>query len=297
MWIYFAILSALFLGVYDVFKKLSVDKNAVIPVLFGSTGTNLALISIFFALSKFDVLSANSPFFIPVIDAQFHVLLLLKAILVLTSWICVFFAMKHLPITLVSPIRSTSPVVTLLGGLIVFGEHLSGYQWVGVLVTVLFFFLYSNVGKLEGVKFSGSKWFFFLLLGTFLGGLSGLYDKYLCNTLGINKNGVQYYYTFYQFLLLIPLVLFTWLPIRKSNPFQWRWSIPFIGLFLFISDFLYFYSLSYTDASISIVSLLRRGSVIVVFILGYFVFKEQNFKKKIPYLIGLLVGILLLLFK
>lgn len=297
MWLILALSSSLFLGVYDIFKKLSVNKNAVIPVLLGSTGANLVLISILFFLSKGGVLQIDSIFYIPAIQWQHHLLLIFKAILVLSSWICVFFAMKHLPITMVAPIRSTSPIITLLGGVLIFSEKLSHYQWLGVVITILFFFSYSTMSKSEDVKVGFSKWNTLLLIGTFLGGVSGLYDKYLCNTLGLNKNGVQFYYTMYQFLLLIPLVFLVWFPIRKNNPFEWRWAIPFIGLFLFVADFLYFFALSYDDASISIVSLLRRGSVVVVFAISYFVFKEQGYRKKIPYIIGLLVGMALLMIK
>lgn len=297
MWITLAIFSAFFLGVYDIFKKLSVDRNAVIPVLLGSTSFNLLFISTLFILSRFSFIADDSSFYTPLLELQFHGLLFAKAVLVLSSWICVFFSMKHLPITFVSPIRSTSPVVTLLGGVFLFNENLSNYQWLGVLVTFLFFFLYSNTGKNDGVSQFNKKWFYLLVLGTFLGGISGLYDKYLCNTLALNKNSVQFYYTFYQFLLLLPLVFLIWYPIRKNNPFQWRWSIPFIGVLLFLSDFLYFYALSDLEASISIVSLVRRGSVIVVFVLGYFVFKEQKIKQKLPYLLGLLLGIVLLTMK
>lgn len=297
MWLFLALSSALFLGIYDIFKKLSVSKNAVIPVLLGSTGANLLLISLLFVLSKGGFVEVDSIFFIPEIELKHHLLLVFKAVLVLSSWICVFFAMKHLPITLVAPIRSSSPIITLLGGVLIFSEQLSVFQWFGVLITIVFFFSYSTVGKDGDTKVGFSKWNTLLFLGTFLGGVSGLYDKYLLNTLGLNKNGVQFYYTLYQFLLLIPLVFLVWFPIRKNNPFEWRWAIPFIGFFLFIADFLYFFALSYDDASISIVSLLRRGSVVVVFVISYFVFKESGYRKKIPYIIGLLIGMALLMIK
>lgn len=87
------------------------------------------------------------------------------------------------------------------------------------------------------------------------------------------------------------VMLFIWLPTRKqTTPFVWRWSILFISLFLTAADMAYFYALSCPGAMIAIVSMVRRGSVIVSFLFGAMIFKEKNLRSKAIDLLFVLLG-------
>ncbi len=290
MWWLLALISAIFLGIYDVVKKVSVNGNAVLPVLLVSSISGAILFIPLLIISKLNYISSDHLFYIPSVTLVEHAQLFLKSVIVVTSWIFSFFALKHLPLTIVSPIRATGPLWTLIGAIIVFSERLSTYQWIGIAITLTFFYMFSLAGKTEGISFRKNKWIFFIILGTLFGAISGLYDKYLLRE--INRMAVQCYFTFYQVVLFIPIVFFLWWPKRhKLSPFKWRWSIPFIGIFLIVADFFYFYALHIPESMISIVSALRRGSVVVAFIFGAYLFKEKNIKTKTIYLIGILLGI------
>lgn len=295
MWVVLALFSAILLGIYEVFKKLGVNGNAVLPVLFLSTITS----SIIFFPPVIGSLIVPDFFisislFVPSLTFNEHLLILLKSAIVVSSWIFAFFAVKNLPITIVGPIRATGPVWTLLGAIIIFNEHLNFYQWVGVIVTFFFFFMLSTTGKNEGINFSTNKWVFFIVAATFLGAISGLYDKFIISR--IDRLAVQAWFSFYQVLLLFPVLAITrWgIPKTQRIPFEFRGSIILIGIFLVLADFLYFKALSYNDSMISIISALRRGGVIISFVVGAIVFNEKNLKKKGFYLAGILAGILLI---
>lgn len=58
--------------------------------------------------------------------------------------------MKHLPITIVGPINATRPVMVLVGAMLVFGERLNLYQWIGVMLAVASFFMFSRSGRKKG---------------------------------------------------------------------------------------------------------------------------------------------------
>lgn len=293
MWFLYALISALFLGIYDVLKKVSVNNNAVFPTLLISTATSALLFVPIFAISRLGIIDANHLLYIPKANLHVHLLILAKAVLVLTSWVFSFFAIKHLPLTVVSPIRATGPLWTLIGAIIIFGEQLNYLQWLGIIVTLVFFYLFSTIGKLEGISFRNNRWFWFIILATLTGAASGLYDKYLMHNL--NRMAVQSWFSVYQALIMVPIVLLIWYPKRKKNsPFVFRWSIPLVGIMLVIADFAYFYALSHPEALISIISALRRGSVIIAFIFGAILFKEKNIKRKSIYLGGILTGILFL---
>ncbi len=295
IWLWLAIGSAVFLGIYDVMKKLSLNENAVLPTLLFSSVSGAILFIIPFALSKYNFLQTGDLFFVGEISLKEHVLIFLKTLIVLSSWILAFFAIKNLPLTIVTPIRSTSPVWTLMGAIIIFHEQLSPLQWTGMIITLIFFYLFSTAGKLEGIHFKNNKYVWFIIGATIIGGGSGLYDKFLLQR--IDRMAVQTYFTFYQVLVMLIVVAFLWWPERNKNTkFEWRWTIPLIGVFLALADFLYFYALTYPDALISIISALRRVSVIISFGMGAILFKEQNIKKKGIWLIGILIGVLFLIF-
>ena len=296
MWAIFAIASAIFLGTYDVFKKLSLNHNAVLPVLFFSTLTYATVFLPLVVVSAvYPELLSQTIFFVPAVPLTQHGYFLLKSLIVTSSWIFAFFAIKHLPLTIVSPIRATGPIWIILGAIVIFSEHLSPIQWIGTSVTLLFFYLFSLAGKSEGFHFTTNKWVLFLIAGTLLGSVSGLYDKFLVHN--FNKMAMQAWSAIYQVALLIPVILFLWYPRRAANtPFQWRWAIPMIGLFLVVADFLYFYAIGCEGSLISVISALRRGGVIISFTLGAVVFQEKNIKKKGWLLLGIVTGVIILVF-
>jgi transporter family protein len=112
---------------------------------------------------------------------------------------------------------------------------------------------------------------------------------------GIQPASVQAWCGLYIALLYAALTLVMWVPKRKVQIFSWRWSIVFISIFLSIADFCYFNALSQEGALLAVISLIRRGSVIVSFSLGALIFKERNIKSKALALCILLVGLYFLL--
>ena len=301
MWLAFAFLSAALLGFYDVFKKQSLKNNAVVPVLFLNT---LFCSLIFLPFIVFSAcgssLMEGSLFHVPMVGWEAHKYIVLKSCIVLSSWLLGYFGIKHLPITLVGPINATRPVMVLVGAMLVFGERLNLYQWIGVLLAIISVFLLSRSGKKEGIDFKNNRWVFAIVGAAVLGAISGLYDKYLMapvseGGIGLDRMVVQSWYNIYQCLMMGTMLLLLWYPKRKNTtPFHWHWAIIFISIFLSAADFVYFYALSLEDAMISIVSMIRRGSVIVSFLFGAMVFREKNLKSKAIDLLLILIGMVFL---
>lgn len=294
MWLLLAFCSAALLGFYDVFKKKSLAGNAVLPVL----GLNTLFSSLIFL--PFILISHFRPewlqqtiFFVPDAGWEVHRYILLKSVIVLSSWTFGYFGMKHLPLTIVGPINATRPVMTLVGALLIFGERLNLYQWIGVLLAIVSFFLLSRSGKKEGIDFQHNRWIWFVVLAALLGAVSGLYDKYLMGR--FDKMVVQSWYNVYQLFLMGSVLMFLWWPKRKTTtPFHWDWCIILISVFLSAADFVYFYSLSLDGSMISIVSMVRRSSVLVSFFFGAMIFREKNLTSKAIDLVLVLLGMIFL---
>ncbi len=276
MWLAFAFLSAALLGFYDVSKKHALRDNAVVPVLFLNT---------LFCSVIFLPMALRTPFG----GWEVQRYILLKACIVLSSWLLGYIGMKHLPITIVGPINATRPVMVLVGALLIFGERLNLLQWAGVVLAILSFFLLSRSGRKEGIDFRHNRWIMCTVGAAVLGAVSGLYDKYLMAAdggLGLPRLTVQCWYNFYQAAMMGAMLLWVKSPLpplgggHDRSRFRWRWSILLISVFLSIADYVYFYSLSLDGALVSVVSMVRRGSVVVSFTLGALLFREKNLRSK-----------------
>ena len=302
MWLILAFLSATLLGFYDSCKKESLSNNAVIPVLFFNTLFSSLIFLPFILLSAGTDVLDDTIFHVESGGWDVHKYILLKSFIVLSSWIFGYFGMKHLPLTIVGPINATRPVMVLVGAFMVFGERLNVYQWVGVALAVASFFMLSRSGKKEGIDFKHDRWIYFVILSAVLGAISGLYDKYLMASpndggVGLDRMIVQSWYHIYQCIMMGVMLLLLWMPKRKqTTPFHWHWGIIFISIFLSAADFVYFYALSLPGAMISVVSMIRRGSVIVSFLFGAMLLREKNLKSKFFDLLLVLLGMLFLYF-
>ena len=286
MWILLAVMSSLCLGVYDIFKKLSLGGNNVLTVLFFNTMFGALLMSPILALTVAEGSIGFGG------DPMGHVYIFIKALIVLSSWTMGYYAVKNLPLTITGPINATRPVLVLLGALLIFGETLNALQWVGILLGFCSLFFISRLGSKEGFSVKHSVWLWLMLGATVMGAVSGLYDKYLLRL--YEPLQVQAWYSLYQCVIMGTVVMIIKRVSHDTTPFVWRWTIPCIALFLTIADVAYFYSLSIDGSMISVVSMIRRGSVLVSFLYGVAVLREKNVRMKLIDLSILLLGLICL---
>ena len=301
MWLLLAFVSATLLGFYDTSKKAALKDNAVLPVLF----LNTLFSTIIFSPFILDVIVGNDWFADTSLETaayqgdgnmlKAHLLVVVKAVIVLTSWIAGYFGIKHIPITIVGPINATRPVMVLVGAMLLFGERLNLCQWIGVLLSMLSIYLMSRSSKKENIDFVRNKWMWCVAIGTIMGAVSALYDKFIMTEL--NPLFVQSWFNLYQFIMMFIILMIVWYPTReKTTRFHWSWAIPLIAIFVGAADFSYFNALSMEDSMISVVSLIRRGSVLISFACGVIIFKERNLKAKIVDLLLILIGMIFVYF-
>ena len=292
-WIAATLVSAFFLGIYDLFKKHAVRGNAVLPVLFLSTlsGATVWLILLGVGWLRPETLPAELR--VPSLTPVQHGQLLFKSALVATSWVGAYFAIKHLPVSIAAPIRATAPVWTVLGALTLLAERPTLIEWIGIATTLGSFAGLSAAGKHEGIHFHRNKWVWSMVISTMLGGFSSLYDKYLLGQAGFTASTVQAWFSIYMSVILLPLAVGWQRRWWTRGEFHWRWTIPFIGLALLLADYVYFDALRNPSALVSLVSSIRRGSVLVAFGGGLLFFGEQHGLRKLPAVLGVLLGIAL----
>lgn len=290
MWVISALCSAAGLGVYDIMKKLSIRDNNVLIVLALNTLFGMILMSPVIVMQMADGSFGFGG------NAGAHGLILIKSAIVLSSWLLGYFAIKHLPLTIQGPINASRPVMVLTGAVLIFGERLNLIQWCGIVLGFTSLFLISRIGAREGFSLKESRWLWMSIGAAVLGAVSGLYDKYLLKSYA--PLDVQAWYSLYQFFIMGGAILILRKLMPKAAgvaaPFRWRWTISLIAVFLTAADMAYFYSLSVDGSMISVVSMIRRGSVVIPFIYGVAALHERNIKAKSVDLAILIASLLLL---
>jgi len=286
-WTVWTLISAFFLALYDIGKKASVRNNAVLPVLLCSTA---------FGCAAFSLGLLASGHFGVVAQAEGRTILLaaIKSIIVATSWVFTFTALRTLPITIATPIRASSPALVFLVALFIYGEVPTWVQGLGMLLVFVGYWAFSWAGKAEGIDFLHSRAAWCAIAGAVFSALSSLFDKFVFQKQAVSTEGVQF---FFQIGLVVVYAL-TLAGQRiaglKHDRFEWRWTIPFVGILLATADWLYFRGLSIPDAPISVVALLRRFSVAITFVFGALFFHETNLRRKGVALVAVLAGVALL---
>ena len=291
-WLGWILASCVVLSLYDLSKKASVRENAVFPTLLGSTAAGWAAVTAFLAWRGALGAALGTP--------PAHVaLLLLKSCIVGASWTATYMALRTLPITFAAPIRATGPLWTLVGAVVLFAEVPTAVQAIGMALVVAGCVLFSRSAVKEGIDFWRSRAVLCAFLGTLLGSCSALYDKHLLKNLGIPTGTVLWWFMGGMCVIYAAAVLSTRAAgAQKSGGspvrFQWRWTIPLVGVLLALSDACYFNAVSVPGARISVLSMIRRSSVVLTFVLGGAVFHEANLRRKAIALAAVLAGVAIL---
>ncbi len=297
MWLLLSLLSAFFLGMYDVSKKHAVTGNAVFPVLFFSTTTGFLCTLPFLLISYFSPVTAQKlHFFAGNQPAGDHLLVMAKSVIVGTSWVLSYFGLKHLPITIASPLRATAPLFTVLFAVTLFGERPSLPQSIGIALILFSYFLYSLSNRKSSFSKAPVIWILFMIFSAITGAISAGFDKYLLQSRSLPPMFVLSWFLFYLAVIYGIISMIFWFPQRKKlTPFSLRLSIGLIGSLLVIADITYMNALSDPIAKLALVSAIRRSNVLISFIGGMVLFREGDLRRKIVPFVGIITGLILIM--
>ena len=297
MWVILAFVSALCLGSYDISKKIALRDHRVVEVLTYSVLVSSLLLCVPLLLSRLlPDMMGGTPFYVSRLNAQAHLLTFLKSCIVLSSWIFAYISLKHLPISVVSPMQATRPMWTLIGALLLFGERLNTWQWIGVVLAIgsVFVFSFSKSGHYSSG--TDKRYYICLALAIGIGACAGLYDKFMMRR--YDHNAVQVYYTFYQAMMM---AVVWWVsgkrhprPIDHEPTRRSFLPIVLISIFLILSDNTYMLALRDPDSLIAVVSTIRRGGTVVGFAYGLLLLHESDPRKKIACMAGVMAGLVCL---
>ena len=289
MWIAYGLGAGVMLGLYDVWTKKAMTDNDVIPVVMWS--------SLFGALVWVPVLFAGA---LPIhvdplgLSLREHALLLPKGVAMTASWILAYQAVRELPISIAGAVRASGPLWTLAGGFVMFRELLTPMQFLGLMITVCSYYVLSVIGRKEGIVVFRSTPVLLMLSATVLSAVTTVYDKYL--VIQLPTLAIQAHSAFQRFALSV--LLFVPYMLRRGGGgmgLRWSWAVPLVGISWVLAELIYFHAIADPHALVSLLSVLRRTSLIVAFLLSAFLFREANLPQKTLMILVLVVGMAILI--
>ncbi len=287
MWILLAVISSISLGFFDVFKKLSLERNNVYVVLLMNVLISTVLVSPLIVMSIM-----GNP--LCALSLKGHGLIFIKSLIVAASFVMGFLSMKYLPLSISGSINAARPILVLLGAIALFGESPNTTQWIGIILGFVSLLWVGFIGRREKVEKGAGMWIAFGIISIVLWAASGLYDKWLLGN-GYTPLAIEAWYPFYETLIMLVVVAFIYKGQFSPDRFHWSKNIIVISILIVIADLAYFYSLFYPESLVSVASMIRRGSSLVAFFYGVIVLKEKNLRLKVIDQLLLITGMTLII--
>lgn len=277
-WLWMTLASGILSGFYEIFTKKAVSKTPLLNVLAVYSLSNFLLVA-------YDFKSAFT------VDFTSIMLILLKSLIIFFGWLLTFAAIKGLPISIVTPFGTLTPVFSILLGVLVLNEKLVLLQIIGISIMLVIYYFIGKVGTIEVNGLFKNICLYLMIGGSILSASSALLDKILLKS--INAGQLQFWFNFFVAIMYITAFLVNRARSKEKQPVSISIYIFLMSLFLVVSDRIYFSALEMQNSVLSIALPVRKISVVISAIIGGLIFKEKNLKQKFVYACLLILGVAL----
>lgn len=293
-WIALGLLAGLVLGTYDFLTKLALKEKTVLEAVFWCSVLGAAIwVPFFYFPSRHTESLRELGLYPSPLTKTEQFVLLPKSVMMVVTWILSYYSVKALPLSISAGVRASGPLWTALGAVILLSEQLTWWQWLGLAISMGSYYLFSLIGKKEGISFNKNGWVLCMLAATLLSSANTLYDKHILATLHMDLAAVQAYSAVQRGAIAVLLLPWVFRELELSSLLKRNWAVPAIAFTYILAEFIYLASVQSEGALISVISVLRRTNLIMVFALSAIFFKENFIKQKTVNIVGVLVGIAL----
>jgi len=290
VWVLLVLLYGILKGSREVAKKKAMMKNTVMEVLVVYT-----FISFLFVIPQVPDAGGLEP--------EFYFWIALKSFAIFVAWICGFYSLKYLPISLYGVLDLSRVLFMTFLGVVFLHEVLNVYQVIG-LVTVItgLLMLKFNPGKknrqenvkavsenpvMESARINTPFYVVLAFVSCILNAVSGFMDKVLMKS--VTSSQLQFWYMLFLALYYLIYILIKKERISLSvlkNVFVWIMAVMFV-----IGDKALFIANGMSESKVTVMTLVKQSGVIFAILGGKFVFKEKGILYKMICALIIIAGI------
>ena len=249
-------------GVREVVKKQAVRKSAVLDVLF------------FYTLFSFILVLPDAPNAMGLTATQ-ALLTLFKSFVIFIAWLCGFYAIESMPVSLYGVIDLSRVLFSTLLGVALLGERFTGTQGVGltlVLGGLLMLRLRHRGDTLRGESVS-PRAVLLTFICSMLNSVSATMDKILMRSM--TSAQLQFWY------MLFLTALYGVYLMAKREKLDWKGALKngwiwLLSLLIIASDRMLFIANSMAGSRLTVMTLLKQFGVVVTIVGGRLFFHEKD---------------------
>lgn len=285
-WIFLVLLYGLLKGGREIAKKKAMETNSVMDVLVAYT-----VLSLIMVLPQAPQAGGLEP--------RFYLLIALKSFCMFCAWLCGFYCLKKLPVSLYGIISLSRVIFGTLLGVIFLHETMTVLQIAGMILVIggllmLKFKPHSSANPVANPANSTSATVsVFLVLLAFasciFNSFSGFMDKILMRD--ISSAQLQFWYMlfiviYYILFVLIKRQKLSWTVLKNG----WVWALA--AMFV-IGDKALFIANANPNSRITMMTLIKQSACIVTILGGKFIFHEKGIGYKLICAAVVICGIVL----
>ncbi len=284
-WLIFVLLSALFFGTRQVVAKKVLMFEHTAEYLTATCGVAF-LFSLFF-LPK---MSFDYP-------AMTWFLMYLKGLFLTVGWILGSKALKHLEISLVTPLTNLTPVFLLLLSFFILHEVPSAMQYIGVALLVFGAYWLQADHHFSSLvrpwKAFNNKYSIFMLIAILFYAMCAIIDKIVLKTvdpytfLSVTFGILSIHYIAIQFLK------YNGMKDIKHAFTKGKYLIFIVALLMIFADIFYYMAVAIPGAMISLIVPVKRLSTLVATLIGGRMFHDHNLAQRAVACIIMIAGVVL----
>lgn len=286
-WIFLVLLYGLLKGGREIAKKKAMDRNSVMEVLLAYT-----LLSFILVIPQAPNAGGLEP--------KFYFLIAIKSFCMFLAWLCGFYSLKKIPVSLYGILSLSRVLFATLLGVVVLHETMTTYKLIGLILVcaglLLLKFNPKKDNQLTPEKDNQPEIAAIFIILAFIScifnSISGFMDKILMRN--ITSSQLQFWYMLFIIIYYGIFVIIKKIKISPSvlkNVWVWALAVMFV-----IGDKALFIANANPNSQITIMTLIKQSSCIVTILGGKFIFKEKGIAYKLfcasIVILGIVFGVL-----
>lgn len=264
-WVWLVLLYGALKGVRDVAKKKAVQKSGALDVLLLYT-----LLSFLLVLP--DAKNAMG------LTAPQLGLTAIKSFVIFVGWLCGFYALERMPVSLYGVLDLSQMLFTTLLGVICLGERMLPAQIAGLVLVTGGLLMLRGRGGLQKSEPVPIKVIGMAMVCYLFNAISGTMDKVLMRDM--TSSQLQFWYMLFLCMWYAVYMLVRRIPFHWKNALKNHW-IWIMAILFVIGDRALFMANGMEGSRVTVMTLLKQIGCVVTIIGGRIVFKEKNIGYKL----------------
>lgn len=283
-WYIFAILAAVLTAASTIVEKKTLLKEHAME--FSAV---LAIFNFLIALVLLPFINLN-------FSLNMLALIYIASVLATIAFLFVAKAVRHMDISIISPLLAFDPAVVVVLAFFILGERITYLQLSGILLLIVGSYVLEaenyNMKKIFTRKFK-SNYFYYIILALTLYGFCSILDKFILNTVSpLTFILIIHFFIALNFIVLISIFHNGFEGIKHGIKSAGKW-IFFVAILVTSYRLLQVQAISMTY--VSLVIPIKRMSNLFATVVGGKIFHEKNLAKRTIACIIMLVGAFLVI--